>query len=75
MPKKRSFSKAKRNASARRTALSPPAKPLQGRELAMPKYDYQSPRSGSFVIRYQDDEERKKTTATLPALQNFHFSP
>jgi hypothetical protein len=41
---------------------APAKRPLQGRELAIPKYDYQSPRSGSFVIRYQDDEERKKTT-------------
>ena len=39
----------------------------------MPKYEYQNPRTGSFVTRYDEVEDRKKTGAPLPALQNFHL--
>lgn len=39
----------------------------------MPQYDYQEPRTGSFVTRYDEVEERKKSDAVLPALQNFHL--
>ena len=44
------------------------------RELAMPKYQYQTPRTGTFVTRYDETEERKRRSETPPALHNFRFS-
>jgi hypothetical protein len=52
---------------------APRESPLQ-RELAMPKYGYQSPASGSFVAHYDEVEERKKRPAPVPALHNFTFA-
>jgi hypothetical protein len=66
MPKRKKVRTAKKKTPATRIA------PLQ-RSLPMPQYDYQEPRTGSFVTRYDEVEERKKSDAVLPALQNFHL--
>lgn len=57
---------------AAKKAPAPRIAPLQ-RGLPMPQYDYQNPRTGSFVTRYDEAEERKKSSDRLPALQNFQL--
>jgi hypothetical protein len=66
MPKRKKIQKAPKKAPA------PQIAPLQ-RGLPMPQYDYQNPRTGSFVTRYDEVEDRKKSGAQLPALQNFQL--
>ena len=67
MPKGKVVQKKKKQ------TLIPRIAPIQ-RGLAMPKYDYQNPRTGSFVTRYDEVEDRKKIKAALPALQNFQLA-
>lgn len=67
-------SKRKRSSRAKKKTFAPRVAPLQ-RELAMPKYGYQSPATGSLVLRYDEVEERKKNAAPVPAMQNFNFAP
>jgi hypothetical protein len=53
---------------------APRVAPMSG-ELPMPKYDYQTPKTGSFVVRYEDQRERKEKTGQekAPRLQNLKF--
>jgi hypothetical protein len=66
MPKRKKVQKAPKKTPA------PHIAPLQ-RGLPMPQYNYQSPRTGSFVTRYDEVEERKKSGDHLPALHNFQL--
>jgi hypothetical protein len=45
------------------------------RVLPMPKYDYQTPRTGSFVIRYEEQRQRQEKAGRekAPTLQNLKF--
>lgn len=52
---------------------APHIAPLQ-RGMPMPQYDYQNPPTGSFVTRYDEVEDRKKSDAALPTLQNFQLT-
>jgi hypothetical protein len=42
----------------------------------MPAYEYQTPTSGTFVLRYDEQKERQKQAAQekAPALQNLKFA-
>jgi hypothetical protein len=44
--------------------------------LPMPTYEYQTPASGTFVLRYDEQKERQKQAAQekAPVLQNLKFA-
>jgi hypothetical protein len=69
--------KSKRGTKAR--PIVPPVSSPAARQrgLPMPKYDYQTPRSGTFIVRYNDPKKREERAAeaTMPALQNFRLVP
>jgi hypothetical protein len=64
-------SKAKKTAPVRPAQIAP-----INRELPMPKYDYQTPKTDSFVVRYEDQKERQERAGKekAPTLQNLKFA-
>lgn len=44
------------------------------RPLPMPRYDYQSPRTGTLVIPYEDESKREQSDeGKAPCLQNLRL--
>jgi hypothetical protein len=45
------------------------------RVLPMPKYDYQTPRTGTLIVRYDEQQKRQEKAGQekVPTLQNLKF--
>jgi hypothetical protein len=64
------------NKSKSKTTIpAAPKRPPVQRELPMPKYNYQTPRTDSFIVRYEEQKERQEKAGRekAPTLQNLKF--